>query len=264
MTRSYNRLSNPMILDRIVEQKREEVARLLRHGFIAPEQEIPAPRGFRQALLDFSGVAVIAEIKKASPSKGIISHDFEPVGIARSYQQGGAQAISVLTDEHFFQGSLAYIPLVRQAVDLPVLRKDFIVHEIQIRQAKAFGADAILLIAAILDQPQLEDFSALARELALDVLVEVHDEGELEKSLAAGSTLIGINNRNLNDFSVELETTFRLKRLIPREIPVVSESGISTREEMKKLGQNEVKAALIGESLMRQADRVAALRELRG
>jgi indole-3-glycerol phosphate synthase len=251
-----------MILDRIVEQKKEEVDELLRHGFTAPSIEIPPPRGFRRALLDFPGVAVIAEIKKASPSKGVISPDFEPVSIAESYQQGGAQAISVLTDEHFFQGSLTYIPIVRQAVGLPVLRKDFIIHEIQIRQARACGADAILLIAAILDRWQLEDFSAQAGEMDLDVLVEVHDERELEKAMAAGSNLIGINNRNLQDFSVDLETTFRLKREIPAEVPVVSESGIRTNAEMKRLAQNRVKAALIGETLMRQRDRAAALRSL--
>jgi indole-3-glycerol phosphate synthase len=251
-----------LILDRIVEKKKEEVARLLRHGLMAPAFEMPPPRGFRQALLDFPGVAVIAEIKKASPSKGVISPDFEPVSIAESYQQGGAQALSVLTDEDFFQGSLAYIPMVRQAVGLPVLRKDFIIHEIQIRQARACGADAILLIAAILDRPQLEDFSAQALGMDLDVLVEVHDEMELEKTMAAGSNLIGINNRNLRDFTVDLETTFRLKREIPAEVPVVSESGISTHDEMKRLAQNGVKAALIGETLMRQRDRAAALRAL--
>jgi indole-3-glycerol phosphate synthase len=253
-----------MILDRIVEQKKEEVGKLLRAGLMAPHLEIPLPRGFRQALLDTSGVAVIAEIKKASPSKGVICPDFEPVSIAADYQQGGASAISVLTDELFFQGSLAYIPMVREAVDLPVLRKDFIIHQIQIQQARLFGADAILLIAAILDQGQIEDFTAAAGELGLDVLVEVHDEIELEKTLAAGSNLIGINNRNLRDFTVDIETTFRLQREIPPEVPVVSESGIKTREEIKRLAHNGVKAALIGETLMRKQDRVAALRELLG
>jgi indole-3-glycerol phosphate synthase len=251
-----------MILDRIVAQKKEEVSRLLRHGFTEPEREIQPPRGFRRALLDFSGVAVIAEVKKASPSKGVIRADFDPVGIGRSYQEGGAQAVSVLTDEKFFQGSLAYIPLVRQAIKLPVLRKDFIIHEIQIREAHAFGADAVLLIAAILERAQLEDFSAQAGALGLDVLTEVHDEEELEKAMAAGSELIGINNRNLRDFSVDLETTFRLQRLIPPAIPVVSESGIRTREEMKRLARHGVTAALVGETLMRQKDPAVALREL--
>ncbi|MDA8165558.1 MAG: indole-3-glycerol phosphate synthase TrpC [Desulfobacteraceae bacterium] len=253
-----------MILDRIVAQKKEEVARLRREGWRAPEQEVAPPRGFRRALVDYPGVAVIAEAKKASPSKGVICPDFDPVAIARSYAAGGAQALSVLTDELFFQGSLGYIPPVREAVALPVLRKDFLIDELQIRQARAFGADAVLLIAAILDRGHLEDFAALASELGMDVLTEVHDEVELEKTLAAGSTLIGINNRNLRDFSVDLETTFRLQRQIPAGIPVVSESGIRTREDMARLAQNAVAAALIGESLVRQTDRAAALRSLRG
>jgi indole-3-glycerol phosphate synthase len=253
-----------MILDRIVAQKREEVDRLRREGFSRPEAEPEPPRGFRQALLDGDGVAVIAEAKKASPSKGVICADFDPAAIARSYQEGGAQAVSVLTDEHFFQGSLAFIPLVRQAVALPVLRKDFLIDELQIHQARAFGADAILLIAAILDRSQLKDFAMLAQDLGMDVLTEVHDEEELEKALAAGSNLIGINNRNLRNFSVDLETTFRLQRRIPAGIPVVSESGIASFKDMERLARHGVAAALIGEALMRQSDRVSALRALRG
>ena len=240
-----------MILDTIVERKREEVAELRTKGIQPPEAPVDPPRGFMRALVDAPGVAIIAEAKKASPSKGLIAPDFDPVQIAVNYQQGGAQAMSVLTDEDFFQGSLSYIPLVRNTVSLPVLRKEFIIDPLQIQEAAAFGADAILLIAAILDRSQLQEFRLQAEELAMDVLVEVHNEQELEATLAAGSRLIGINNRNLNDFSVDLDTTFRLQREIPADLPVVSESGISCREDMLKLKKAGITAALIGESLMR-------------
>lgn len=252
-----------MILDTIIEHKREEVAILLRDGFARPEVDIPPSRPFRQALLDYPGVAIIAEAKKASPSKGVIRPDFEPVAIARSYEQGGAQAMSVLTDERFFQGALAYIPQVRLAVDLPVLRKDFIVHEVQIQQAKVFGADAVLLIVAVLDLPQLKDYLDLADEMEMDALVEVHDEQELETALAAGSSLIGVNNRNLKDFTLDLETTFRLQRLMPPDVPLVSESGIHTHADYLRLGAAKVAAALVGEAFMREADPGLALARLR-
>jgi indole-3-glycerol phosphate synthase len=252
-----------MILDTIVARKKEEVARLKAQGPAAPDLEIAPPRGFMKALTDYDGVAVIAEAKKASPSKGVILEDFDPVRIAANYLDGGAQAMSVLTDEHFFQGSLSYIPLVRQAVALPVLRKDFIISAIQIEEARMSGADAVLLIAAILVQSQLEEYHAQALELGMDVLVEVHDEQEVESALRAGSLLIGINNRNLRDFSMDMNTTFRLMKDIPADIPVVSESGISSPADMQLLKEEKVCAALIGESLMRAADPVAALRELR-
>ncbi len=253
-----------MILDTIVEQKRLEVQELLARGIDEPQQEIPPPRGFERALVDFPGVSLIAEAKKASPSKGVICADFNPVGIARQYEAGGAQAMSVLTDEKFFQGSLSFIPQVRAAVGLPVLRKDFIIHEIQIREAKRFGADAVLLIAAILEMEQIRDFLDQVRELKMDALVEVHDEKELEKALVAGSSLIGVNNRNLKDFSMDLETTFRLKRQIPGQIPVVSESGIRTIDDIKRLAEAEITAVLVGETLMRVGGKQLAVRELMG
>lgn len=253
-----------MILDTIVEQKRLEVKELLRRGIGEPRQEIPPPRGFCRALIDFPGVSLIAEAKKASPSKGVICADFDPVHIAGQYAAGGAQAVSVLTDEKFFQGSLSFIPLVRAAVALPVLRKDFIIHEVQIAEAGRFGADAVLLIAAILETGQIRDFLAQVRELKMDALVEVHDEKELEKALVAGSSLIGINNRNLKDFSMDLETTFRLKRGIPDEIPVVSESGISTVDDIKRLAVAGITAVLVGETLMRAGGRQLAVHELMG
>lgn len=252
-----------MILDTIIEQKQAEVAVLLREGFARPEVDIPPPRPFRQALRDYEGVAIIAEAKKASPSKGVIRPNFDPVAIAKSYQRGGAQAVSVLTDEHFFQGSLDYIPLVRQAVDLPVLRKDFIIHEVQIQQAKVYGADAILLIVAVLDQVQIRDYLDLADELELDALVEVHDEQELETALAAGSRLVGVNNRNLKDFTLDLETTFRLQRLMPPDVPLVSESGIHTHADYLRLAEAKVASALVGEAFMREADPGLALARLR-
>lgn len=253
-----------MILDTIVEQKRLEVQELLAHGIAEPQQQIAPPRGFKRALIDFPGVSLIAEAKKASPSKGVICADFDPVRIAGQYEAGGAQAMSVLTDEKFFQGSLSYIPLVRAAVSLPVLRKDFIIHEIQIAEAGRFGADAVLLIAAILETEQIRDFLAQVHELKMDALVEVHDEKELEKALAAGSSLIGINNRNLKDFSIDLETTFRLKREIPEEVPVVSESGIRTGDDIKRLADAGVSAVLVGETLMRAGGRQLAVHELMG
>jgi indole-3-glycerol phosphate synthase len=209
-------------------------------------------------------VAVIAEAKKASPSQGVICPDFDPVAIAKAYEAGGAQALSVLTDEQYFQGSLAYIPQVRAAVSLPVIRKEFIIDEIQIHQAALFGADAILLIAAILDQQQITDYQALAQELGMDSLVEVHDAEEATKAMAAGCRLLGINNRNLRDFSVDLQTTFRVMALLPPELPVVSESGIRTHDDMVQLARHGVTAALVGESLMRLTNRQQGLRDLIG
>lgn len=250
-----------MILDTIAARKREEIAVLKRNGIRPPETAVEPPRGFTKGLLNAPGVAIIAEAKKASPSKGVICADFDPCQIALNYKQGGAHALSVLTDVDFFQGTIDYIPLVRSTVELPVLRKDFLLDPIQIEEAAVYGADAILLIAALLDTAQMQDFRQQAEERDLDVLIEVHDEAELEKTLAAGAKLVGINNRNLKDFSMDLETTFRLKRLIPADIPVVSESGISSKADMLRLKEAGVKAALIGESLMRSAEQAATLRD---
>ena len=256
-----------MILDTIVAKKKQEVAELRARGINLPasfrEKVIAPPRGFLKALTSYPGVSVIAEVKKASPSKGVICRDFRPVDIAVNYQRNGAQAISVLTDVDFFQGRLLYLLQVREAVDLPVLRKDFIIDELQIREASVHGADAILLIAAILDGYQLRDFQACAFEFGMDALVEVHNEQELAMVLAAESRLIGINNRNLNDFTVDIETTFRLKKQIPTDIPVVSESGLKTRDDLKRLQDEGITAALIGETLMRAGVDRDCIRELR-
>lgn len=256
-----------MILDTIVKRKKEEVTALKSNGIVLPAQfrdkPIDPPRGFTRALLDFSGVSVIAEVKKASPSKGVICENFDPVAIAQNYEQLGAQAVSVLTDVDFFQGSLEYLMQVRETISLPVIRKDFIIDPLQIDEARQHGADAILLIAAILDEQQMRDYREQAEEYGMDVLVEVHDEKELESALAAESKLIGVNNRNLNDFSVDIQTTFRLKKLTPPEIPMVSESGLTCREDIDGLAREGIVAALIGESLMRAGSSGTLLKELR-
>jgi len=244
-----------MILDKIVERKKEEVELLKTKGIHLPDEYrakvVGPPRGFRKALTDYPGVAIIAEAKKASPSKGVIATDFNIEKIVSHYQRNGAQAISVLTDVDFFQGQMKYLLQARETTTLPVLRKDFIIDELQIKEASLYGADAILLIAAILDKHQMQDYFHYAKELRLDVLAEVHDEAELEKTLLTDCNLIGINNRNLNDFSVNIETTFRLKRLIPTSIPVVSESGLKSGDDFMKLQDENICAALIGETLMR-------------
>lgn len=256
------------ILDRIVRRKKEEVAQLRRHGIRLPEgyavKEIEGPRGFRRALLDYPGLAIIAEAKKASPSKGLICPDFDPVAIASNYQKNGAQAISVLTDVDFFQGSLLYLLQAREQVTLPILRKEFIIDPLQIDEAHLCGADAILLMASILDGHQLQDFQDQARSYSIDCLVEVHDEKELEVVLGTDANLIGINNRNLKDFSMDTETTFRLKEMIPEGIIVVAESGLKTAADILRLQEAGVDAALIGESLMRGENGGISLQGLRG
>lgn len=238
------------ILDTIVAKKHEEVAGLRRQGLPA-RTAADAPRGFIRALCAKPGVAIIAEAKKASPSKGLIEPDFDPVQVAKNYQKNGATAISVLTDRHFFQGELDFLISIRKEVGLPVLRKDFIIDPLQIEESHRAGADAILLIAAILSPAQLHNFRVQAEALGMDALVEVHGEVELDQALASGARLIGINNRNLHDFIVDLNTTFRLKTLVPQGIPVVSESGITTVEDIVRLKEAGIDAALIGESLMR-------------
>ncbi len=255
------------ILDVIVERKLEEVAALKKNGIHIPaafaEKRIDPPRGFRQALLDYQGVAIIAEAKKASPSKGLICPDFDPVEIAKAYEKNGAQAVSVLTDRDFFQGDLLYLLQVRDTVRLPVLRKEFIIDPLQIDEAHVCGADAVLLMASILDGFQLQDFHAQASEYSMDCLVEVHDEKELETVLATDAQLVGINNRNLKDFSMDTETTFRLKKLIPEDIAVVGESGLKTSTDLQRLQEAGVTAALIGETLMRGSNGGNTLQGLR-
>ena len=214
--------------------------------------------------LQKEGVSIIAEIKQASPSKGLICRDFKPVDIARDYEQGGAAAVSILTDQKYFQGDIGYLDDVAAQVSLPLLRKDFTLHEYHIYEARVHHAGAILLLAAALDLSQLIDFTSLAQSIGLDVLMEVHDVGELEKALRTPATIIGVNNRNLKSFIVDLNTSAALSPHIPKDRVKVSESGLHTFSEISQLRQAGFDAFLVGESLMRQQNRVRALQELRG
>ena len=249
------------VLSRIVEHKQQELlntkaARSLSELEQAVVQQ-SAPRGFLQAIetaLSAGRSAVVAEVKKASPSKGVIREHFIPAEIATSYQHGGASCLSVLTDQHFFQGANAYLIQARDACDLPVLRKDFMIDEWQVWEARALGADCILLIVAVLEDELLHTMAALAAELDMDVLVEVHDENELQRALALDTRLIGINNRDLRRFVTDIETTIGLLRDVPDDRLVVTESGIHTRANIEKLRGNGVNAFLVGEAFMRAPD----------
>ena len=266
-----------MILDRILEHKRAEVRHKVSRGYLA---ELKArirdgarPMEFAVALdatRTAAAPALIAEVKKASPSLGLLKEEFkdrfEPVEIARQYRDAGATAVSVLTDEMFFQGSLEDLRAVKTAVGLPVLRKDFMVDDVQFYEARAFGADCVLLIVAALERRQLVDFHALARELQLDVLIEVHHERELDTVLEwlPEARLIGINNRDLKTFSTDLSVTQRLAKRIPPDRIMVSESGIQKRDDVTRLLEAGVHAMLIGESLIRAADIGGKIGELFG
>lgn len=227
-------------------------------------QKRQGTKSFRMALKSDSNICIIAEIKKASPSVGIIREDFNPTEIARLYETGGAAAISVLTDEKFFQGSLSYLTDVKKSVALPILRKDFIIDPYQVYEARSAGADAILLIAALLSRDEIQCFLELSEELGMDCLVEVHSETELEKVLQTSSNIIGINNRNLATFKIDLETTLRLRPMIPVGKIVVSESGITSRMDVKKLISIGINAILVGETLMKSDDIPSKLHELLG
>ena len=223
------------------------------------------PRGFMKALqarVAIGGTAVIAEVKKASPSMGVIRASFDPVAIAESYAAAGATCLSVLTDEKYFQGSGHYLRLVRAAVGLPLLRKDFIVDEYQIVEARALGADAILLIVAALSDAELATFTRLAHDLGLDVLVEVHDEAECARALQLPLRVIGVNNRNLHDFSVSLDTSRRIQTMLPADYLLVSESGIHTRADIEALQADGIHAFLVGGALMQADDPGVALSAL--
>ena len=259
----------PDILKKIVARKHQEIAerraRVSQADLAERLIEADMPRGFAaamQAKIDAGGAAVIAEIKKASPSKGVLREDFRPAEIARSYAQGGAACLSVLTDIDFFQGADAYLQQARAACELPVIRKDFIVDPYQVFEARAIGADCILLIVACLDDARLTDLNDLAHELGMDVLIEVHDGEELERALSTDNRLIGINNRNLRNFDVSLETTLDLLQRIPQERLVVTESGILGPEDVERMRSHGVHAFLVGEAFMRADDpgaRLAAL-----
>ena len=258
----------PSILKRIVERKKEEVvAAQSRHSQAGLERRIqsrPPARGFERALKQalVSGPGIIAEIKKASPSAGVIREDFHPDAIARSYEAAGAACLSVLTDRDFFKGHDQYLEEAREACGLPVLRKDFMIDPWQIIESRALGADCILLIAAVLDQSLMKDLLALARDLGMDALVEVHDEAEMERALSLDHELIGVNNRNLNTFETSLATSERLKAMMAPGSFLVTESGIKTVQDVKRMQAAGINAFLVGEAFMREADPGRALKQL--
>ena len=255
------------ILDRIVADKREELAATQRRVPFADLKarlpQAPPPRPFAGALRGDS-LRLVAEVKKASPSRGLLREDFDPLALARSYAEAGAAAVSVLTDEHHFQGSLEHLASIRAALTdgPPLLRKDFLFDHYQLYEARTHGADAVLLIAAVLNSALLAQLIGLTTALDMDALVEVHDELELERALMAGARLVGVNNRDLRTFDVDLVTTERLRPLMPPEVTVVAESGVSTRADIQRLEALRVHAVLIGEALLTAPDPAAKVREL--
>lgn len=254
-----------MILDDIMKFRREQLAR---ERAVVPESEMKLlaaarmepTKGFKEAI-SRPGINIISEVKKASPSKGIISPDFKPVETAVNYQNSGASAISVLTEEHYFMGSSEYLAQIRQVVDLPILRKDFIVEPYQVYEARAIGADAILLIAALLTSLEMQELRVLAENLGMDVLCESHNVAEAEKCIRSGATIFGINNRDLNTFDVSLDTTKLLASMLPDGAVIVSESGMFTPGDILKAKDAGANAVLIGESLMRDPGLLKNLRE---
>lgn len=256
------------VLDRIVAYKREEIAAAKQ---ARPEAELedccasmPPVRGFRRALTTGEGMRVIAEIKRKSPSVGMIRADFDPVAIARAYESAGAACISVLTDGPSFEGRLSYLEDVRRAVDVPLLRKDFLLDRYQLLEARAAGADCVLLIAEILPGHELPRLLRQAEELGLEALVELYDRDNLPRVLDAGADLVGVNNRDLRTFEVSLSHTLDLAPLVPPGVCLVSESGIKDRSDIERLRSAGVRAVLVGETLMRSGDVAAKLRELIG
>jgi indole-3-glycerol phosphate synthase len=259
----------PDVLERILARKAEEITERRGRASLADLEarlaDAGATRGFvdrLDAVIGAGHAAVIAEVKKASPSKGVIRPDFHPAAIAPQYEAGGAACLSVLTDEDFFQGSDAYLQAARSACSLPVLRKDFTIDVYQVAEARALGADAILLIVAALDDGLLRELAAAATHYGLDVLVEVHDRAELERALALPTRLVGINNRNLRDFTTTLETTLSLLDAVPEDRLVVTESAIHAREDVQRMRDAGVAAFLVGEAFMREEDPGQALAEL--
>ena len=259
----------PTILKKILARKQQEI---VERSNVRPMAQLleqiasaSAPRGFATALeakLAVGQSAVIAEIKKASPSKGVIRQDFDPAAIARSYAQGGAACLSVLTDVDFFQGADRYLTMARTACDLPVIRKDFIVDPYQIYEARAMGADCILLIVSALNEEQLFQLHEVAITMGMDVLIEVHDAAELNTALKLDNPMVGINNRNLHSFDVSLDNTFKLLEQMPSDKIVITESGIHHREDVVAMRENNVNAFLVGEAFMRSDEPGERLRDL--
>lgn len=261
-----------MIIDEIIKSKKEALSTLKEYitleVLMDKMQRAKPPRDFIQALIPGKGqqsaIRIIAEIKKASPSRGVIRDPFHPFDIARTYESNGAAALSVLTEEKYFQGRLDYLVSIRIYSKIPVLRKDFIFEEYQVYETRAAGADAILLIASILEKEELKNLMGLSASLGMAALVEVHDEKELETALGLGARLIGVNNRDLKTFKTDINTTIRLAPYIPKDVTLVSESGIYTIEDIVKLLEAGVNAFLIGEALMREENIGKKLKELRG
>lgn len=259
------------ILEQIAEKTRQRIAeeqkvrplRCLRDAAEQLEKEQPSGFPF-SAALRAPGISFICEVKRASPSKGMIAPDFPYLQIARDYEAAGASAISCLTEPHWFLGSDLYLQEIARTVSIPVLRKDFTVDAYMLYQARLLGASAVLLILSLLDDGQMMEYLALARALGLDALVEAHDEKEMERALTLGASIIGVNNRDLKTFTVDVENSLRLRRLAPPEVLFVSESGIRTHADIQKLYENGTNAVLIGETLMRAPDKAAMLAQLRG
>ena len=255
-----------MILNKIIQNKRVELDRAEKSrplDFLKSElQNLEKTRGFYESISPDGSTKVIAEIKCASPSKGVFRSDFNPVEISKSYAKGGASAISVLTDSRFFKGSLNHLRDARASVQIPLLRKDFIIDPYQVYESRYYGADAILLIAAALDSTILKELLELAHSLEMDAIVEVHDEAELNKAVQADSRIIGINNRDLKTFDVSLDTSLKLARLIPKGKIIVSESGISSCDDIKRLRSEGINVFVIGETFMRAPEPGEELKKL--
>lgn len=258
-----------MILDEIAAKTKERIEARKREfplaeiRAVAKDMDKSTGFPFEKALAK-PGMSFICEVKKASPSKGVIAAHFPYVEIGREYENAGADAMSILTEPFYFQGSNDYLTAIRREVSIPLLRKDFTVDEYMLYEAKEIGADAVLLICAILSQTQLEEYAGIARELGLSALVEAHDEQEIQMALKAGAGIIGVNNRNLKDFTVDISNSIRLRELVPEDILFVSESGMKTRADIARLEENGTNAVLIGETFMRSDDKAGMLRELRG
>ncbi len=241
-------------LSEILAQKKDEVARLKRSMSFNAVSKVLPPRDFRAALSESQKIRLIAEIKFASPSAGLIREKTDPLAIGRIYEKAGAAAVSLLTDQKFFQGDLSQLPHLRKVISLPVLRKDFIIDAVQVNEAKCYGADAILLIARILPRSQLKEFIFMCRELNIAPLTEIHDRDDLEKAVDCGADIIGINNRDLESFKVDINTTFELAPDVPKDCILVSESGITNKEDILSLKDSGVQAVLVGSALMQSED----------
>lgn len=257
------------ILNEIAAKTKERVAQLKREKPLEEIREraeaMNADTGFPfEKAIAAPGLSFICEVKKASPSKGVIAEEFPYVDIAGDYEKGGARAISVLTEPYWFQGSDDYLKEIRQAVSIPIIRKDFVVDEYMIYEAKLMGADAVLLICAILTDEELKRFFDIADSLGLTVLVEAHDQEEVNRALTIGARLVGVNNRDLHTFTVDINNSIRYRQSVPENVLFVSESGIRTKEDIRQLMENNVNGVLIGETMMRADDRVAAVKEFIG